>query len=154
MDPIIELLINNASIIISWLITAIVGAIAIGQYKILKDILELSQDLADFYVIKGRVTADGKITTSEGNLVINAGFEFLTKLELILGKYILNRPETGWLKAYVPEIIEDLAESKEPDNSNPTYAITPDDQDVAVVDPILNAQPTNQPAQPVSQPGA
>ncbi len=138
MNPFIEFLINNALVIIPWLISAIVGAIAVGQYKIIKDILELSQDLAILSVLKGRVTADGLITTSEGNQVINAVFEFLTKLEKIIGTYILNRPETGWIKGYVPEIIEELAESKEPDNSAPAYVITPDAN--VAVDPTLATQ--------------
>lgn len=135
MDPIIELIFANAGIIISWVITAVVGAIAFGQYKILKDILGLSQDLAVFWVLKGRVTADGKITTVEGEEVINKGFAFLTKLELIIGTYILNRPETGWLRGYGPTIIEELAEAAKPDDSSQNYSITSDS----------NAQPSEQP---------
>lgn len=111
MDPIATLLSIDPAILISWLITVVVGAIAVGQYRILKDVLELSQDLAVFWVAKARITADGKITTEEAEEAVNYGFKFLTKLESIVGTYILNRPETGWIKAYAPGAVEQLAQS-------------------------------------------
>lgn len=97
--------------LISWVITIGVSAVLYSKHQMLKDILQASQELAILLVAKSRITADGVITTDESNEAVRYCFTFLNSLENIFKRYILNRPETGWIRGYIPTVIEQLAKA-------------------------------------------